>query len=474
FDLFGLAWANGVQYQDRQVIGRVAVTQRVPNPTPLNPNDSVNVTTYRAGDYESRLDWTTSISLPSLFRSTWKVTPSLGVSNIDPGGSFLIRSPGSNGNWVAQGKKLELDLQSVPSFFGFVNHGVGPYQRFRLEFSPTLSVKWSPAASVSAAYARALGAASGQSGVDAPAVMQASFALRQSFVGKMRPAASDTNTDPIHLMALPKKQILSITTSPLTYDFEQAKLPHRTGWTTPALTNSFQSDLLQGFTLSMTHDLWQGQVGTDTARFSPFLSQVQANFSITGHTFRTIAGFFGLVHRDTVTATGPALGTSSPLAAASSLSMLRPGATGMQGLPRQGFNASLTYQLSRQRAIGPTAQPVPIDPTIPGSPFDPIGTLPLLQPTQPVPQSSLGLTMSFSPTAFWTVSWNTLYDITKGSFEQQQIQLQRDLHDWRASFNFVKNVNGNFALYFSVFLLNLPDIKFDYNQTTLQQTPLAP
>ena len=52
----------------------------------------------------------------------------------------------------------------------------------------------------------------------------------------------------------------------------------------------------------------------------------------------------------------------------------------------------------------------------------------------------------------------------------QQIQLQRDLHDWRASFNFAKSPNGNFALYFSVFLLHLPDLKFDYNQTTLQQT----
>lgn len=473
-DFFGLTWSNSVQYQDRQVLGRIAVTQRVPDTSTPAPNDSVNVTTFRSGDYESRLDWTTSIGLPSLLRSTWKVTPSIGVTNIAPGGSFLLRSPGSNGNWVAQGKKLELDLQSVPSFFGFINRGLGPYQRFRYELAPSVSVKWSPAASVSPAYARALGAAGGQSQVDAPAVMQASFSLHQSFVGKMRPPATDTNTDPIHLASLPKKQIFTITTSALAYDFEQAKLPHRTGWTTPALTNSFQSDLLQGFTLSMTHDLWQGQVGTDTARFSPFLSQVQASFSLTGHTFHTIAGLLGLVHRDTVTATGPALGTSSPLAAASSLSLLRPGATQLQGLPRRGFNASVTYQLSRQRAVGPTAQSAPINPTSPGSPFDPIGSLPLVPPTPPLPQSSLGLTMSFSPTAFWTVSWNTLYDITRGTFEQQQIQLQRDLHDWRASFNFVKNVNGNFALYFSVFLLNLPDIKFDYNQTTLQQTTLAP
>lgn len=472
-ELFGLTWSNSLQYQDRQVVGPTSVTQRVPNTSTADTTDSVSVTTFRGGDFQSTLDWSTAVSLPSLFRSTWKVTPSIGVSNV-AAGAFVLRSPGTNGNWVVQRKKVAFDLQSVPSFYGFINRGLGPYQRFRYEFAPFMSLKWSPAASVSQAYARALGATGTQAQVDVPALMQASVSLHQTFVGKMRPLASDTNTDPIHLTSLPKKQIFSISTSGISYDFEQAKLPHRTGWTTQALTNSFQSDLLQGFTVSTTHDLWQGAVGTDTARFSPFLSQVQASFSLTGHTFHTIAGVLGLVRHDTVTATGPALGTSSPLAAASAMSMLRPGASALQGLPRRGFNASVTYMLSRQRATGPTAQPVTTDPTGIGSPLDPIGTLPLVPIIAPPAASSIGLTMSFSPTAFWTVSWNTLYDITKGTFEQQTIQLQRDLHDWRASFNFVKNVNGNFALYFSVFLLNLPDVKFDYNQTTLQQTTLAP
>jgi Tat protein translocase TatC len=475
-DFFGLTWSNSVQYQDRQISGPITVAQRIPDPSkPAGTTDSINVTTVRAGDFDTRFDWTTSMALPSLFRNTWKVTPTMGVTNIAPGAPFLLRTPGSNGNWVSQGKTLAFGITSVPSFFGFINRGIGPYQRFRYEFAPALSLNWSPAASVSSAFAKALASAGGVSQLDFPAVMNASVALHQSFVGKVRIPAGDTNTDPIHLQNLPKKQIFAITTSSVGYDFEQAKLPGRTGWTTAALTNSFQSDLLQGFTLSMTHDLWQGQVGTDSARFSPFLSQVQANFSLTGHTFRTIAGFLGLAHRDTVTATGPALGTSSPLAAASALSLLRPGATQLQGLQNRGFNASVTYQLSRQRAIGPTAQPVTTDPIgIPGTTLDPTGSLTLLPVILPEPQSSLGLTMSFSPTPFWTVSWNTLYDISHGTFEQQQIQLQRDLHDWRASFNFVKNVNGNFALYFSVFLLNLPDIKFDYNQTTLQQTPLTP
>ena len=96
------------------------------------------------------------------------------------------------------------------------------------------------------------------------------------------------------------------------------------------------------------------------------------------------------------------------------------------------------------------------------------GSIPILLPGLSTTQSSIGLNTSFSPTPFWSVTWSTQYNATLGRFESQQVQLTRDLHDWRAQFNFVKNANGNYALYFSVFLLSLPDLKFDYNQTTLR------
>ena len=47
--------------------------------------------------------------------------------------------------------------------------------------------------------------------------------------------------------------------------------------------------------------------------------------------------------------------------------------------------------------------------------------------------------------------------------------LERELHEWRAGFNFVRNPNGNFAFYFSIYLSDLPDLKFDYDQTTFEQ-----
>ena len=80
----------------------------------------------------------------------------------------------------------------------------------------------------------------------------------------------------------------------MTYDFEQAKMPGRTGWVTDAITNSFLSDLLPGFNLSLTHDLWRGTVGTDTASFDPFLQNVSASFAISGNTLRAIGSVFGL------------------------------------------------------------------------------------------------------------------------------------------------------------------------------------
>nr|MBA3257886.1 hypothetical protein [Gemmatimonadales bacterium] len=109
----------------------------------------------------------------------------------------------------------------------------------------------------------------------------------------------------------------------------------------------------------------------------------------------------------------------------------------------RAFSASFNYSLSRSRP----------DPNRPA----------------PAETQSLGLNTSFSPTPFWSLSWSTQYNITGGEFESHVVRLERDLHEWRAGFNFVKNANGNFAFYFSIYLTDLPDLKFDYDQTTFEQ-----
>ena len=112
-------------------------------------------------------------------------------------------------------------------------------------------------------------------------------------------------------------------------------------------------------------------------------------------------------------------------------------------LPNRPFSINLSYTLSRTR-------PIPGQPEVPS-------------------QKNLNFTTGLSPTRFWTVQWNAQYNLTLSRFESQTVALQRDLHDWRAQFNFTRNATGSFAVYFSIFLIALPDLKFDYNQATFNQ-----
>lgn len=451
-------WNNTVSYTDIQTSQRRAVTQRVPDASTPDPIDSVSVTIVRNGDIFSSLDWNTGINLPILFQQTLKIQPTLGITNVTSG-AFLVRNAATNGQWVQQGKKLQLSLAISPQLFGFLS-GVGPVARFRHSIQPLLNVEYSPTARLSEEYARAL---SGGTGVtvplETPPVLTARASLNQTLSAKMRRAATDTSSDD---RSAPKVTLLQLNTSQVAYDFEQAKLPGRTGWLTPAITNSLQSDLIRGLQLSLTHDLWEGQVGSDTAKFAPFLSNVNASVSLTGGTFRALAGMFGLAKKRDARETRD---TAPPPASylSSSSKRFRPGAfsntDAYAGLSGRGFTASLNYSLLRRRATGTTIGSVNNDPN---DIFFP--------PTNLVSgnQSNLGLSTSFSPTRYWSVSWQTQYNITASKFESQTIRLQRDLHDWTASFDFAKTATGNFALFFSVTLKPLPDVKFDYNQTTLK------
>ncbi|MBK7595828.1 MAG: twin-arginine translocase subunit TatC [Gemmatimonadetes bacterium] len=469
FNIAGFNWRNNVKVFDQVSRHRRVISALVPDLETPDPNDSIRITTIRGGDYYGTIDWDTGIDLPSLFKGTWKLTPSLGITNI-AAGPLLVRTPGSNGQWVMQGKKPQFALQSIPVFYGFLNKGFGPVARTRYKFAPTFQVQYSPAATLSQEFIDAMTGA-GITGLRAktPATTLASFSLSQNLEVKLKRSAADsaaadtTGGKLASASATPERQpisVLTLTTSSIGYDFEQAKEPGRTGWVTPALTNSLQSQLVPGFQLSLTHDLWKGRVGYDTATFEPFLSNVQANLALSSSTFRSIGALFGLASK------GPTRTNAPPPLTPVGPRRFRPGAfssfdaaapTGGRGL-----TASLTWSLSRQRPTGGATVVDPVDPN------DPFGSIPIILPGLSTTQSSIGLNTSFSPTAFWSVTWSTQYNATLGRFESQQVQLTRDLHDWRAQFNFVKNANGNYALYFSVFLLSLPDLKFDYNQTTLR------
>ncbi len=312
--------------------------------------------------------------------------------------------------------------------------------------SPVVTYSYSPSASINPEYARALARPGEPLRLRSDPSQLLSVGLSQNIEGKSRPAAGDTTSQD----NARRFRILGIQTSQIQYDFEQAKLPGRTGWRTRSISNQFQSDLLPGFSLSLSHDLWRGEVGVDTSQFDPFLQSVTASFAISGNTIRSVLGLFGLAgSRDTARS-----GEPPPLSAAASQSRFgRPpsfygyGSDQTLGLStNRRFTANFDYSLSRQRPIATAS-----------------GT------TTSRPLQSVMFSTSFAPTPFWTVSWSSQYNFTDSKFESHVVRLERVLHEWRAGFNFVRNPNGNFAFFFSVYLSDLPDIKFDYNQTSIER-----
>jgi hypothetical protein len=341
---------------------------------------------------------------------------------------------------VQQGKRFRFGATASPTLFAFFP-GIGPLSRIRHSFSPVINWNYQPAADVPEEFARAVAQPGQPIELRSDAQQRVSVGLSQVFEGKLSPHGTDTSSTDAR-----KIRVLSLTTSAVTYDFEQAKKPGFTGWATQTLTNSVLSDLLPGFNLTFTHDLWRGTVGVDTAKFDPFLQNVSASFALSGSTFRALGSIFGL-------GGGPREGPRRPEElptsyVAESGRRTRPGGffnttqTPYQASGR-AFSANFNYQLTRSR---------------PG----PLGTT-------TTDRQSLGFSTNFSPTPFWTLSWSTQYNITDGEFESQVVRLERVLHEWRAGFNFVQNPNGNFAFYFSIYLTDLPELKFDYDQTTIER-----
>jgi hypothetical protein len=414
-----------------------------------------------AGSFETDIDWSTGIGLPVLLQGTWNLQPSVSIVN-KTGRAFLVRSPFSGGVFVSQGKRLGYNLSISPTVFGLFG-GIGPVARFRHSISPSISWSYSPASTISAAFARAISTNDSIIDTHVPASQTLSFGLTQNIEAKLRPpprqpgdttrAAGDSSGAE---REGPKIKLLSIQTSGLGIDLEQAKRPGHTGWITGTLANTFSSDLLRDFSLSTSHDLFQGPVGVAGSKFRPYLTSVSARFSLGPSFLQFLGSLFGFAspaparaaRRDTTTARDtlnvPVIPNYAyqrgPLSnQPSALDQMTPrGPTG-------SFRGSLAFDLSRQRPI-------------PG------------QPSQPV-RSTLSGGISFSPTRNWSVSWQTLYDFTAGKFGSHVLRLDRAMHDWHATFSFVQSPNGNVVFNFNITLTDQPAIKFDYDQRNLPASP---
>ena len=278
-----------------------------------------------------------------------------------------------------------------------------------------------------------------------------------------------------------KITLLSISTDALVYDFVQAR-EEGEGIQTLAIGHNIQSDLLRGLQFSFAHDLFrtvrdepdEGRLGStpgvggarppsyfpgstatpitpeieERREFAPFLSRVNASFSITSDSW--IARLLGLGPR---AAEAPA-DTAKPMTedttgAGPALDRTR-GEQGLLGTNRRAvestpsspigtWSASINYSLSRSR------------PGEAGS-FD---------------NQMVTGNVNFQPTENWSVSWATGYSFTRGEFTDHALTFTRRLHDFDANFDFFKAQNGNFSFQFRVHLRANPDLKFDYEQRDL-------
>jgi hypothetical protein len=271
------------------------------------------------------------------------------------------------------------------------------------------------------------------------------------------------------------------------------------GLTTSRFDYSVTSDLLPGIQFSSSYSLFQGDVTSDTAVFSPFRESTSAtmNFSREANPLAMFAKLFGKAVQPAqhapVAPVDPSV-TADQEKDARELAGLPVAGARTAGErfvtpPSGGWRLGLTLSSSRQRAprggtIVETNAEALCKQRFPNDPFAQDGCIEneRLTPTdnnsllningapfyRTEPTMNIGANLGFNLTPRWSVSWNTNYDVQRHEFATHIVNLQRDLHDWRAIFGFTQSVNGNFAFNFSIALKAQPDLKFDYARNSIR------
>ena len=448
--------------------------------------------------YRSDFDYTPSFTLPSLGRNRFNLTPSFTLANVDPGPLF-VASERTNGQYVSQSKRISFGLNASPTLFAFFP-GFGPFQRIRHSITPTIGWSYAPSASVSDDYLKALGRTR-QGYLGSLQQNQVSFGLSQNFEAKVG-SKSDTLSDRAQ-----KVRLLTITMSPFTYDFERLSNARQRGnmnwWTglsTETFSYSINSELLPGFDFSSNYSLFQGSTLSDTAKFKPYLTGVSASFNVSRdqNPFSVLARLFGKPVPEAEKSPSPGTGQVSPRPDDLNAQALaaQPVAGSSRGgdryiiPPTQGWKASFAFSRSsprppvggnvidydpRTRCIAQVGtDPFLLDACLANQRAAPTTDTPVTSATAGAqayripPTTSLNSDISFNLTPKWAAHWTTTYDVEHHEFASHIVQLQRELHDWRAIFGFTQSPNGNFAFNFMIALKAEPDIKFDYNRATVR------
>ncbi|HEY4129850.1 MAG TPA: putative LPS assembly protein LptD [Gemmatimonadaceae bacterium] len=455
-----------------------------------------------AATYQTTVDWNPEFSLPPIGHNRLNLTPTFSVQNVDPG-PFWVASERTNGQFVSQSKRPQFGVSMSPTLYGLFP-GFGPFSRLRHSITPSIQYAYAPKADVSDEYLQALGRTR-KDYVGNTAQNQITFGLTQNIEAKRTKPSKDpkdsTASDNVEHIKL-----LGLTFQSVAYDFERAKKVGRAlnGVTTDGWGYTVNSDLLPGFDFSTNYSLFQGSTLSDTARFKPYLTGVQANLSLSReqNPFVLLARLFGKAVPQAQASPNPANDQvrQRPDSAESQALAAQPVAGSARAgdrfiiPPVEGWKATLGFSRSSPRPpFAPQGSPnvIQFDPTarceaIVGSdPFllqqclanqraqpttdTPVGSLTAGGPVYAIPPTtSINGDLSFNLTPKWAAHWTTTYDVEHHQFASHIVQLQRELHDWRAIFGFTQSPNGNFAFNFTIALKAEPDLKFDYNRATVR------
>lgn len=409
-------------------------------------------------DWNASADFQVDLMGSTTLRPTVDVSGGWFRSDVPPDTVRGDTVPDTDGRFVQVPTRYSVGASMSTDLFGFFP-GIGPFSQIRHKISPRFRWRYSPEVTVSDT---SLAQVPGFPGGGGDARNELTLSLNQTFEAKMpreegegdgraaadtapsdTAAAADTAAEgggvgetTAGTTAAPdrarKVTLLAIRSDALRFDFERAAQGEPL-LVTDRWGNSISSDLLRGLRLNITHDLFAGE-GVDRT-FDPILTQVNASFSLSSGT--SLGDIFGLGGD----------GGAAPARRRPSEGRFGRGAGGVGGgQGRTGtWDLSLSYSLNRSREEEDAAAG--------GFGFG-----------GPGDSQTLSWNLALQPTPNWRMNWNTSYNVTDREFGSHRVSLVRDLHRWRARFQFLKAPNGNFVFQFLVQLTDAPELKVNYDQ----------
>ncbi|HEX6314319.1 MAG TPA: putative LPS assembly protein LptD [Gemmatimonadaceae bacterium] len=479
--IFGFDWRNSFSVTDRFndfPSKRVVVD--------VNDTTKKETRVYKR-TYLTEVNWETGFSLPGFFQGTWNLSPSVSIQKVDPHG-LLVRSERTGNRFVANSLRPALGLSASPTLYRRFP-GFGPIAAIRHAISPSLSFQYTPEGDVSDEFLAAVGATRvGYLGANRQQTL--SLGLNTTFEAKLRPSNDSVPEDQWQ-----KIKLLALTFSSLGWDFERARVTGKTGLTNRTFGITARSDLLPGFDIGIDWSLFQGDPISDTAAFKPYRESIRGTLSLgpASPIVRGIARLLGIRLSDSTTSGAPGSTPSSAAPPGSTPSFVagQPIAgsisqiAGQMAVPSgRGWDWNLTYSAQRTRPPSGSGV-VTVDPFADCRPYQQDillyeSCVQRLAPTTDSqgagvggtgggtyfitpPQANAQSNLAFHITEKWGAQWSTTYDFTRKEFASQLFTLTREMHDWNATFAFMRAPNGNFTFNFHISLKAQPDIKFDWD-----------